>query len=70
MLGRSANGIFWMYRYLERAENTARLLAAGHRMAMTRGPDAASEEWKSVLTTLGQLQAYRGQYDGFNGAQV
>lgn len=70
MLGRVANGIFWMYRYLERAENTARLLAAGHRMSLTRGADAATEEWRSVLTTLGLLQAYQANYDGFAGAQV
>ncbi|WP_347304412.1 alpha-E domain-containing protein [Croceibacterium sp. TMG7-5b_MA50] len=70
MLGRVANGMFWMYRYLERAENTARLLAAGHRMAITRGEDVASEEWRSVLTTLGQLTAYRAQYDDFTGSHV
>ena len=70
MLGRVANGIFWMYRYLERAENTARLLAAGHRMALTRGADAATEEWRSVLTTLGLLQSYEAHYDDFAGAQV
>ena len=29
MLGKTANGLFWMYRYLERAENTARLIEAG-----------------------------------------
>ena len=65
MLGRVANGIFWMYRYLERAENIARLLAAGHRMALTRGPDTTKDEWRSVLTTLGQLKAYRSSYDDF-----
>lgn len=70
MLGRVANGIFWMYRYLERAENTARLLAAGHRMALTRGADAATEEWRSVLTTLGLLQAYEANGADFAGAQV
>ena len=70
MLGRVANGIFWMYRYLERAENTARLLAAGHRMALTRGVDAATEEWRSVLTTLGLLQAYETHGGDFAGAQV
>lgn len=70
VLGRVANGMFWMYRYLERAENTARLLAAGHRMAITRGEDVASEEWKSVLTTLGQLSAYTAQHDDFSGAHV
>ncbi len=41
MLGRTANGIFWMFRYLERAENTARLLEAGLRMALTRGAGVA-----------------------------
>ena len=70
MLGRVAHGIFWMYRYLERAENTARLLAAAHRMALTRGMDEATQEWRSVLTTLGQLDAYNNQYTVYAGAQV
>ena len=29
MLGKTAGGLFWMFRYLERAENTARLVDAG-----------------------------------------
>ena len=70
MLGRVANGIVWMYRDLERAENTARLLAAGHRMALTRGADAATAEWRSVLTTLGLLQSYEQHNDDFEGAHV
>ena len=36
MLGRTANGLYWMNRYIERAENMARLLDAGLRMALTR----------------------------------
>ena len=36
MLGKTASGIFWLFRYLERAENTARLLEAGFRIALTR----------------------------------
>jgi len=70
MLGRVANGIFWMYRYLERAENTARLLAAGHRMSLIRGSEAATEEWRSVLTTLGLLKSYKAVYDDFTSAHV
>lgn len=70
MLGRVANGIFWMYRYLERAENTARLLAAGQRMTLTRGSSLASTEWKSVLTTLGLKAAFRAHYADFTGPQV
>lgn len=70
MLGRVAHGIFWMYRYLERAENTARLLAAGQRMALTRGQDMADQEWKSILTTLGHRQAYEEHHDDYDGAHV
>lgn len=53
MLGRTANGIFWMMRYLERAENTARLLDAGFRLALTKGQSVARDEWRSVLVTTG-----------------
>ncbi|KUR73814.1 alpha-E domain-containing protein [Novosphingobium sp. Fuku2-ISO-50] len=62
MLGRSANGIFWLFRYLERAENTARLIEAGFRMALTRDSGAASEEWRSVLITLGMQRAYAARH--------
>ena len=70
MLGRSANGIYWMTRYLERAENAARLLDVGFRMALTRGAAAASEEWRSVLVTTGQDLDYRQRFDDYTGAQV
>lgn len=70
MLGRSANGIFWMFRYLERAENTARLLDAGFRLALTRGSTAATEEWRSVLVTIGQDWAYRQKHDEYLGPAV
>jgi len=70
MLGRSANGIFWMARYLERAENTARLLDVGFRMALTRGADAAADEWRSVLTTMGQESEYLARYGTVTGPQV
>jgi uncharacterized alpha-E superfamily protein len=70
MLGRSANGIYWMTRYLERAENTARLLDVGFRMALTRGAQAASEEWRSVLVSIGQDANYRQSFDDYAGPQV
>jgi uncharacterized alpha-E superfamily protein len=70
MLGRSANGIYWMTRYLERAENTGRLLDVGFRMALTRGAQAASEEWRSVLVSIGQDANYRQHFDDYAGPQV
>ena len=34
MLGRTANDLFWMARYMERAESMARLLEVGYRIAL------------------------------------
>ncbi len=70
MLGRTANGLFWMFRYLERADNIARLVEAGFRMAMTRGTIDARDEWRSVLVTAGMRRAYDAGHDSYAGAQV
>ncbi|PFW66464.1 hypothetical protein COL27_29460, partial [Bacillus sp. AFS075960] len=43
LLGRTASGLYWMYRYIERAENIARIVDAGLRMALTRTSDAPAE---------------------------
>ncbi|GEO84070.1 hypothetical protein GCM10007920_08380 [Ciceribacter naphthalenivorans] len=48
MLGRTANGLYWMFRYIERAENIARLVDAGLRMSLTRS-GASDDDWAAVL---------------------
>ena len=70
MLGRTANGLFWMFRYLERAENTARLLETGLRMALTRDLVTAEDEWRSVIATSSQQAAYEAEHDSYEGNQV
>ncbi|AKM09349.1 alpha-E domain-containing protein [Croceicoccus naphthovorans] len=70
MLGRSANAIFWMFRYLERAENLARLLDTGFRMALTRDHLTAEEEWRSVIETAGMRHGYAAQNGTYAGIQV
>ncbi len=57
LLGRTANGLYWMNRYIERTENMARLLDAGLRMALTRSA-SSSDEWHSVLLSAGAEQAF------------
>lgn len=58
-----------MFRFLERAENTARLIEAGFRIALTRSSDSASE-WKSIVTTAGVRNGYTSKYDTFSGPHV
>jgi uncharacterized alpha-E superfamily protein len=69
MLGKTAGGLFWMFRYLERSENGARLLEAGFRIALTRSA-TASAEWKSILATSGALADYDQRHDGYDSARV
>jgi uncharacterized alpha-E superfamily protein len=69
LLGRTANGLYWMNRYIERAENMARLVDAGLRMALTR-TQSASDEWASVVISAGQDVAYGQKYAEHNAANV
>ena len=66
LLGRTANGLYWMNRYIERAENMARLLDAGLRMALTRSENA-DEEWTSVVVSAGAEEAFQAQAFGVHG---
>ena len=61
MLGRTAGGLFWMFRYLERAEDLARLIDAGLRISLTRSGDN-QEDWNSILKTAAVLQRYSETY--------
>ncbi len=53
MLSRVADSLYWMSRYLERAEHTVRMLDVN--FSMTLDPSSTSEEgrWKRVLAALG-----------------
>ncbi|KAA0912241.1 alpha-E domain-containing protein [Aquicoccus porphyridii] len=62
MLGKTANGLFWMYRYLERAENISRLVETGQRIALTR-LGSSDEEWESVLQTAGVAAGFHAAHD-------
>ncbi len=69
MLGKTAGGLFWMFRYLERCENTARLLDAGWRLSLTRSSDEEGE-WESVINTAGIRGLYEGKHSDFEASHV
>lgn len=69
LLGRTANGLFWMHRYIERAENMARLVDAGLRMALTKTSDAP-EEWSSVVMSAGSQSGFAIKHNAYNADTV
>lgn len=70
MLGRTANALFWMFRYLERVDNTARMIDAGLRMALTRDLVTSEEEWRSVIVAAGQSAQYERRHSSYTGVQA
>ncbi|PZO74596.1 MAG: hypothetical protein DI629_18095 [Mesorhizobium amorphae] len=64
LLGRTAAGLFWMNRYIERTENMARLIDAGLRMALTRSQSSA-EEWSSVVLSAGADKTFLAKYSEY-----
>ena len=59
MLSRTAEGLFWMSRYVERAENVARLIDAGRRMNTLPSADGEqTQEWTSVIIAAGCSDTY------------
>jgi len=69
MLGRTANGLYWMFRYIERGENIARLIDAGMRMSLTRS-SATEDDWDGVLQSAGVREDYDATHETLTSADA
>ena len=71
MLSRVASNLYWMSRYVERAENTARVLDVTWRMSLlTRDPALQDQEWLAPLNITGSLFPFSGRHDRADARQV
>jgi uncharacterized alpha-E superfamily protein len=52
MLSRVADSLYWMSRYLERAEHTARLIDVDFQLRLDQSPEAGSDRWWRLLEAL------------------
>ncbi len=53
MLSRVADSLYWMSRYLERAEHATRLLDVNLNLMLDESPSSADRRWQRVLQALG-----------------
>ncbi len=55
MLSRAADSIFWMSRYIERAENVARFIDVNLQLAMDVGSGTVrpADQWAPLVVTTG-----------------
>lgn len=63
MLSRTADHLFWMSRYTERAENTARMLDVNYQTSMLPQSAAAAQTgWEGLLSISELKPAYTAKY--------
>ncbi len=72
MLSRTAENLYWIGRYMERAETMARLLEVGYRMAlMPSTGQGYRNEWSPLVAAAGSSDGFEKKYgDGFRQRDV
>lgn len=62
MLSRVAEGLYWMARYLERAENTARIINVNSHLLLDL-PKRVQLGWDPIIEILGMRESFSSLYD-------
>lgn len=61
MLSRVADSVFWMARYIERAENVARFIDVNHNLSLDLGEELG-DQWAPLVYTTGDQVAFFSRY--------
>jgi len=69
MLSRVADGLYWMSRYLERAEHTARVMGVQLNLMLEQDPQFSDRRWVRLLASLGHPGPQSARVDLFTLAQ-
>ncbi|HVZ82843.1 MAG TPA: alpha-E domain-containing protein [Terracidiphilus sp.] len=72
MLSRVADSLYWMSRYLERAENTVRQLDVTMNLMLDTGGASAGARWHQLMASLGGASGlqWNGDLDAMAGRLV
>src|SRR5438093_6445206 len=61
MLSRVADSIYWMSRYIERAENVARFIDVNLNLMLDL-PVGSAQQWQPLVDVTGDSQAFAKRY--------
>ena len=71
MLSRTAGHLFWMSRYIERAENLAHLLDVSWQMSLVpQSLEADNQNWNAVIALNSLEETFAAKYSAVNGENV
>lgn len=69
MLSRVADSLYWMSRYVERAENVARFIDVNLQL-MLDSPSGMDQQWEPLVATTGDHGSFRERYGAPNQTKV
>lgn len=69
ILSRVAESVYWMIRYIERAENTARIITVNSNLMMDL-PGGIAPGWEPILTISGVTDEFHEHYNEINERNV
>ena len=69
MLSRVANSVYWMCRYIERAENIARFVSVNLNLLLDLPLDA-SLQWSPMIATTGDQKRFEKSYQQYSQENV
>jgi uncharacterized alpha-E superfamily protein len=70
MLARIADSLFWLARYIERAEDTARILDVTFHTMLEQGQQPYGLRWDPILSMAGEATLFRQLYGDPNAQNV
>jgi uncharacterized alpha-E superfamily protein len=70
MLSRIADSLFWMARYMDRAENTARLLDVTYHMLLEQSHQTYELRWDAVIRITGGQELFQRVYEEADAEKV
>lgn len=69
MLSRVAESIYWLGRYVERAENYARFIDVNFNLMLDL-PPGLKEQWEPLIAATGDLEAYKTRFKTFDRVET
>ncbi|MGF1459550.1 MAG: alpha-E domain-containing protein [Leptolyngbyaceae cyanobacterium] len=70
MLSRVADSIYWMNRYVERAENVARFVEVNLNLLLDAPQAGVAQQWQPLVTTTGDKALFESRYGHANSENV
>ena len=70
MLSRVANSIYWMSRYLERADNVARFIDVNARLMLDLGWEHGNAQWEPLVKASGDQVDFEKRYQVYDEKSV